>query len=291
MELSEVIRQIDAVSISPDATITQLKREEDDSLYQVWRIDTVNHKYILKQAKENEVLIYQSLLAPLQEGVPALYQVIPVDDEAYLLMEYIEGENLCKCNREKLIFALDALISLQKETWEESACDSAADNALQRRQKRGKYLHDPLLEKAYCNFLEAYQAVPRALCHEDLLPFNVIASDRKAVLIDWEVAGILPYPTAFARLIAHTEEDVNALFFMTIADKNFAIDYYYDHLLKDKGISYVQWQNTLELFLFYEYCEWIYVGNKFNATDGEYYKKYLPIAQKQARKLLSKDHI
>ena len=74
---------------------------------------------------------------------------------------------------------------------------------------------------------------------------------------------------------------------MTQADKEFAINYYYDHLLKEKGVSYTDWRNTLEYFLFYEYCEWVYVGNKYSATDGEYYKKYLPMAKKQAEKLLA----
>ena len=287
MEFRKIIERIDAVSISPDATISQLKREEDDSFYQVWRIDTDNTSYILKQAKENEAEIYQSILAPLKDGIPTLYQTITIEDKIYLLMEYIEGKNLCKCNRAKLTSALDALISLQKETWETSSC--GFDNSLKHRQNRSKHLNDQILENAYDRFLKVYQSVPCALCHDDLLPFNVIASEQRAVLIDWEVGGILPYPTSFARLIAHSEENADALFYMTDADKNFSIDYYYDNLLKGKGISYAQWRDTLEFFLFYEYCEWVYVGNKYNATDGEYYKKYLPIAKKQAKKLLSMD--
>ena len=143
-----------------------------------------------------------------------------------------------------------------------------------------------LLEKAYEKFLCVYQTVPQALCHDDLLPFNVIVTAQKAVLIDWEVGGILPYPTSFARLIAHTQTDPSALFYMTQEDKNFAIDYYYDNLLKEKGISYDEWRRTLEFFLFYEYCEWVFVGNKYNVTDGEYYQKYLPIAKEKAAKIL-----
>ena len=287
MKFRKIIERIDAVSISPDATISQLKREEDDSFYQVWRIDTDNIRYILKQAKENEAEIYQSILAPLKDGIPTIYQTITIEDKIYLLMEYIEGENLCKCNRAKLTSALDALISLQKETWGANPREYTSDKSLQQRQNRGKYLNDQILENAYDRFLKVYQSVPCALCHDDLLPFNVIASEQRAVLIDWEVGGILPYPTSFARLIAHSEENADALFYMTHADKNFAIDYYYDNLLKGKGISYAQWRDTLEFFLFYEYCEWVYVGNKYNATDGEYYKKYLPIAKKQAEKLLA----
>lgn len=289
MELLKIIDRIDAVVISPKATITQLKHEEDDEPYQVWRIDSDNTKYILKEAKGNESEIYQSILAVLKESIPSLYQVITTEEKTYLLMEYIEGENLCKCNRTKLTHALNALISLQQKTWEGRTFDHLEnfyDKSLIQRQHRGKYLNDSLLEEAYEKFLSVYQSTSKALCHDDLLPFNIIASDQKAFLIDWESGGVLPYPTSFARLIAHTEDSKDALFYMTQADKDFAVNYYYDNLLKEKGISYTDWLNTLEYFLFYEYCEWVFVGNKYNATDGEYYKKYLPIAKHQATKIM-----
>ena len=61
--------------------------------------------------------------------------------------------------------------------------------------------------------------------------------------------------------------------------------YYYDNLLKQMGISYTQWRNTLEYFLFFEYCEWVFVGNKYGAQNSEFYKKYLPIAKQQANKI------
>ena len=289
MEILEIIDRIDAVFTSPKATVTQLKHEEDDEPYHVWRIDSDNTRYILKEAKGNESEIYQSILAVLKESIPTLYQVITTEEKTYLLMEYIEGENLCKCNRTKLTRALDSLISLQQKTWEDRTFDHLGDffdKSLIQRQNRGKYLNDSLLEEAYEKFLSVYRSTPKALCHDDLLPFNIITSDQKAFLIDWESGGILPYPTSFARLIAHAEDNTDAFFYMTQADKDFAVNYYYDKLLKEKEISYTDWLNTLEYFLFYEYCEWVFVGNKYNATDGEYYKKYLPIAKHQATKIL-----
>ena len=203
-------------------------------------------------------------------------------------MEYVDGENLCHCSRAKLTLALDALISLQRKTWNNRSLVDygySFEKSLHGREQRGKYLNDPLLEEAYEKFMRMYRTVPRALCHDDLLPFNVLASDNRAVLIDWECGGILPYPTAFARLIAHSEETENALFFMTSEDRIFAIDYYYNNLLKEMGISYTEWRNTLEYFLFFEYCEWVFVGNKYDAKNSEFYKKYLPIARQQASKI------
>ena len=289
MELRKILERVDAVPVSQQAQITQLKHEEDGESYQVWRIDTGNVRYILKEAKGNEAQFYRYAFAGGEENVPALYQVVTFDEKTYLLMEYIEGKNLCKCDRKKLMHALDALVLLQRKSWETCAdgyLDDSFEESLLCRQNRGRYLNDPLLEEAYEKFLSVYRAVPKTLCHDDLLPFNVIVSEQKAYLIDWESAGFLPYPTSFARLIAHTEDHADAFFYMTKADRSFAIDYYYNNLLKEKGISYADWLSTLEYFLFYEYCEWVYVGNRYNATDGEYYKKYLPIAQNQAAKIL-----
>ena len=54
MELWEIIDRIEAVSIPKDATITQLKHEEDDGLYQVWKIECGAQSYILKESKGDE---------------------------------------------------------------------------------------------------------------------------------------------------------------------------------------------------------------------------------------------
>ena len=289
MELEEVLHRITAVTISKDATVTQLRHEEDNAPYQVWRIDAGHTKYILKAAKGQESELYCTVSARVNASIPALYQIIPTEEQTYLLLEYVEGEDLCRCDRRKLTKALDALITLQQQTWEmeeKGFLEGSFEISFQACKNRGAYLNHSRLEDAYEKFLEIYQAVPRSLGHNDLLPFNVISGKDKGVLIDWECGGILPYPTAFARLIAHGEEVEDSLFYMTEADKAFAVDYYYDHLLKDKGISYTDWRNTLEYFLFYEYCEWVFVGNKYQATDGAYYQKYLPMALQQAAKLL-----
>ena len=290
MQIREIIKRIDAVQIPNNATITQLKHEDDDGLYQVWKIDCGKVSYVLKESKGDEAEVYQSLLSGLQGGVPVLYQVLTAENKTYLLTEFVQGENLCKCDREKLRCALNALIALQKRTWNGQGFEQTArfyEKSLHQRQNRMQYLKDASLDKAYEQFLRVYTSLPKALCHDDLLPFNILTTKERAVLIDWEAGGILPYPTAFARLIAFGEQDENALFYLSKADREFAIAYYYENLLKDKGICYQDWLMALEHFLFYEYCEWVFVGNKYNATDGEYYQKYLPIAKRQAEKILA----
>ena len=111
---------------------------------------------------------------------------------------------------------------------------------------------------------------------------------KKATIIDWEYAGILPYPTLLARLIAHGEEDEKAFFRMKQADKNFAIEYYFEHLLKDKGINHGDYLRTMDYFLLFEYCEWIMLGNKYDDAKSERFKAYSIKAKELVKRIEEK---
>ena len=125
--------------------------------------------------------------------------------------------------------------------------------------------------------------------HEDLLPFNVIIDNQKAVFIDWEYGGILPYPMMLARLIAHTKDDPNYFFFMEEKTYNFAIDYYYKGLTEFYNISRSEYDEVIDAFSFYELIEWIYVYNKYGKAKDERYAYYFDKASNLAKKLLKQD--
>ncbi len=261
--------------------ITQQVCIEDGSPYAVWRIECQDNSYILKKAKGKEAVIYHKYLSDNDAFHPQLYGVTQCNGNDYLLMEYFPGNDLTRCNRRDLTVVLDAIIAMQSKYWDADM----EEGALKGRELRGKYLKNPILERAYSAFLDECRQIPATLCHDDLLPFNVLISGARAVLIDWEEAGILPYPTSLARLIAHGEEGESAFFYMSDADKQYAIDYYFENLVKLKGISYKNYRKNLEFCLFYEYCEWVYVGNKYNDCNSERYIKYLQIATEQAQKM------
>ncbi|MFR5782334.1 MAG: hypothetical protein ACLUEK_11090 [Oscillospiraceae bacterium] len=116
----------------------------------------------------------------------------------------------CRCDRARLTLALDALISLQARTWESrelASCGYSFDKSLRDRERRGQFLKDPLLEEAYALFMRAYSSVPRALCHDDLLPFNVIVSDDRAVLMPGSTAASCPTPRSPASSPTAEAED------------------------------------------------------------------------------------
>ena len=285
----ENVREILAqMGVGAQAQVTTFKHEEDDEDYAVWKIEENGRKYVLKKADNQELEINQAFLSDLDRGAPHLYKSLNFQGNVYLLMEYVEGHDLRNCDRESLTAVLDALIYLQNRYWERRDLESAGFGfaaSLPGREKRGKYLGDAELEQAYEEFLKIYIQTPRTLCHDDLLPFNVLCSGDRAVLIDWEYAGILPYPTSLARLLAHGEEDENAFFRMTKADKDFAIDYYFEHLLLEKGIKYPEYRRTMDYFLLYEYCEWVAIGVKYGETNTERYRMYYAKAKEHLKKL------
>lgn len=266
--------------------IQPFQNQEDGEDYQVWKVTTNDRTLVLKKAKEQEMAVYRDFFTGEVPGVPKFYAAAQAEDADYFLMEYVSGQDLCKCDRAGLKKALDALIGLQDRFWEDPAYSNGGytfAESLAGREKRGQYLNDTELERAYGTFLELYRSVPRTLCHDDLLPFNVLVSEDGATLIDWEYGGMLPYPTSLARLIAHGVEEEQAFFYMKDEDRAFAIDYYYEHLVCKKGISYTNYRRTLDYFLLYEYCEWIMVGNRHGSTDTERYVYFVKKAKDHVR--------
>ena len=266
--LNEILglMNITADSVAPFRSV------EDGEEYAVWHVSDGGKEYVLKKAKGDEIAIYSSFFSEPTTGAPQFLGSVNFNGEDYFLMECFAGKDVCKCTREGLTKVLDALISLQKKYWNTEPL--FYKKALDSRINRGKYLFDSELEAVYSRYLDEFKVLPRTLCHDDLLPFNALVSESCAKLIDWEVAGVLPYPTPLARLIAHAKNDPDYIFYMTDEDKLFAIDYYYRNLVAEHGISYEEYRRSLDLFIFYEYCEWIMVGNKYENAKGELFEEY-----------------
>lgn len=287
MSVEGILKQFN-VERSSVLAITQFKSAEDGSLYNAWKIELDSGAYVLKKAKGDEILIYSTFFSEKTAGAPQFIASTLYEGEDYFLMEYAEGEDLCVCNRQRLVAVLDALISIQSRYWqntEHASVGFSFEKGLKKAQGRMEYLKDEQIERAYLLFLKQYSALPRTLCHEDLLPFNVLASNESATLIDWEYAGILPYPLSLARFIAHAEECDGAFFYMRDEDKSFAIDYYYNNFIKHKGIAYADYIFAMDCFLLYEYCEWIMLGNKSANADMERYHDYLKKAKAHLKAL------
>jgi hypothetical protein len=286
-EVRTVLAKFELLSGS-DLSVRAFVSDEDESEYAAWLVDNGHTKYVLKQAKAYEIDVYRSFFSGGQSYVPSFFGSCHDNGRDYFLTEFFPGTDLRVCDRKRLILVLDALAAMQNEFWERTELYDTCvtmEKSLEAIRNRGKYLGSELLEKTYRKFEQVYRETPRSLCHDDLLPINVLANSERAVFIDWEYGGVLPYLGAFARLIAHGREDRDSYFYMSAEEREFAIAYYYDILAKQHGFSQEEFRHTLDYFLFYEYCEWIMLGNRYDSRDDERYGYYLNLAEQLAEKL------
>lgn len=160
--------------------------------------------------------------------------------------------------------------------------------ALQERTNRGKIvagLRDPALDAAYKEYLSLFHTLPRTLCHDDLLPFNLLVQGERCTFIDWEYGGMLPYPTPLARLLAHGTEAPDGLFYLKDEDRAFALELYYRLLPEPMGIPRGAYYRHMNCFFFYEYCEWVALGLQHDPEQIPLFAPYLEKARSLARQL------
>lgn len=279
---------IDKMGFEPESVkISPFINEEDGEEYEVWKIGTKEKIFVLKKEKGREGEVYKKYLSAFDEHVPKLYKIFEHDGTKYMLTDFFFGETLLRCSRDKIKSALDALIGIQNKFWNVPE-DEYFEESFLSRKSRGDYLCDAETEKAYEKFLKRYSMIQKTFCHDDLLPFNVLSNGEKAVIIDWEYAGVIPYLSSFARLIAHVSSDENEFFFMEDSDREWAVEYYYSNFVEEKGIGYNDFADDLDLFLLYEYCEWVMIGNKYDDAKDDRFYYYSDLARKQAEKINNK---
>ena len=260
--------------LTASAAVRQMAYEEGGGAYSAWKIEDGTGAYLLKAAGENEFGVYRRLNNAC-DALPRFLGAASYYHKTYILLEFVAGRNLMRCQRADLVRALNAMIALQAAFWgTNKRIGRSVSRTLPRLRRRRAYLPEPELRAAYDRFLALYPTLPRTLCHDDLLPFNLIVSDDRAVFIDWEEAGVLPYPSMLARLLAHGSEQGETPFYMTAEDKAFALDYYYDSFIARKGIPREKYDLSMALFAFYELTEWVYVYRKYQKKSDDMYEYY-----------------
>ena len=268
-----------------ECIVERVKWEEQDGYYDVWKIIGANGEYILKKVSAVEKEIYEKI-ADRVKSLPKFLGETSYRGATYILISFEKGENLMNCTRGNLVKVVDAIADIQNEFWDTpKRIGMTLDESFESRISRREYAQDAELVRAFDVFFEEYKAVPKTLCHDDLLPFNVIVG-KDAKIIDWEHVGILPYPTMLARFLAHTSEHGETPFYMSKDDVNFAIDYYFEQLVRDKGITRERFKFSMDCFLFYESLEWVYVYNKNIMAHNELFDYYYNLAKERAKKIL-----
>ena len=256
-----------------DFRIELFKHEDGEDFYKnIYKIVSINQQYVFKEVKDRELNVYKFLNNSF-DLFPRLYGSYRFYSD-YILIEYVDGKNANKLDRNILKMIIDSIIKIQKSYWGlKSEIGVSKEKAVTRIEERFKYLPDEF-KPTYQMFIDCFKKTPSTFSHEDLLPFNVLIKDGRVCFIDLEEVGILPYPKMLSRLIAFGEEKDDALFFLKKEDYNFAIEYYYDFFVKSKNISKDNYLKTMDLFIFNELIEWVYVYKHANIKPDDFYQKW-----------------
>lgn len=209
-----------------------------DRTYNVYKIISDKQKYILKKSDDNEIGVYEKFLGSKNLPVPKLEGWTCVNKIKWILIEYIDGEDLRVFNKEMASGCADSLSRIfnmywQENGFEENKLDNRFERYWTRINKRSECLiNESKLSSAYRVFLDRQLVCPRTLCNGDFLQCNAIQSHDSIVLIDWAFAGVMPYSLDVARLISHGSEKFFPFpFYMTDEYRKIFLKGVYDKLI------------------------------------------------------------
>lgn len=250
----------------------------------VYKIDIDGCSFILKKAEEIESDIYLNFLNKNNFNTPKVYGY----SDGYLLIEYINGTDLCIMDENKAKKSSKSVGVILKFYFNKEIDDGRFKTYLNRIKKRAESLtNEPLLKEVYDLFIQRQLDCPRSLCNGDFLPFNGIYSNNKVYIIDWGFGGFLPYSLDVARFIAHgRNEDPTTEFPFQITENlcQIYVKGVYEEL-KD-FISYEQYIFDIKVALLNEYIEFLeYYFNNPNVKKNSFYKHYYDKAISLAKKI------
>lgn len=251
--------------------------------------------YVLKKSDGAEVAVYRDFLAGYGFKVPEYLGSGQFDGKTWLLMEYIEGEDLREFTGEMAYGCADSITAVMNAYWQRDEQefvskkrDKRFEKYWKRINKRAKCLEEePLLRQAYSVFLQRQLTCPRTLCNGDFLQYNAIERKGEIYIIDWAFAGIMPYSLDVARLIAHGTEDRRTFpFYMVDEYREIYVRKVYEKLWKKP--DWEQYIKDIKLSLLNEYIEFIEwdLSHPKEERDGVF-AYYYEQAQKAAEEIMA----
>lgn len=188
--------------------------------------------------------------------VPAYYGHFNDDQETWIAIESIEGEDLRDMTDTLAVSAADSIAEIQNCFWNDP--DQERFHAyMERIEKRSSFIqNEPVIGKAYSKFVERQKTCPRTLSNGDFMEFNAVNHEGTVYIIDWGFGGIMPYSLDLARFIAHATEDRATFpFYMNDRQKKLFVDGVYEKL-KEKP-DYEQYIHDIKLAVLNEYVEFV----------------------------------
>ena len=250
--------------------------EDEVRYYDVYEIITPSGSKILKKTGKREVSNYENFLMNKHLPVSTYYGKWENEDDIWILIENISGNDLRDMTDELALSAADSITEIQNAYWMNDADDDRFDVYWKRINKRYDYIkNEPVIGEAYSLFLKRQLTCPKTLSNGDFLEFNTINHNNRVYIIDWGFGGIMPYSLDLARFLAHATEDRATFpFYMDTKQKKLFVERVYKNL--NQKPEYSQYIYDIKLATLNEYVEFVEADED---EDGWYFKHALELAE------------
>ncbi|WP_294353100.1 phosphotransferase [uncultured Clostridium sp.] len=237
----------------------------------------------MKKTDKREVFNYETYLTGKSFNVPKYYGKYVDENDVWILIENINGEDLRNMTNKLAILSADSISKIQNSYWQDNEQEFALYKSDCRFEVYWKRINKrflsiknhPILRDAYQIFLDRQLSCPRTLSNGDFLEFNVVKHNNQVSIIDWGFGGIMPYSLDIARFIAHATEDRATFpFYMNEKQKQLFIKRVYEKL--EKKPDYSQYIFDIKLAILNEYIEFIEADED---DDQWYYNHALKLAE------------
>lgn len=266
-----------------------VERFIDSHLHKVYDVYLLGRKAVLKKcdSKCRDKSNYDLYFAGHNFAVPKILDSVTVEQETYILMEYVKGSDARNCSTEDAARIGEELARIQSHYLITGGHTDGADlyfteyvSGCCRRIKKYYNDFDSVFQLVERRFFEA----PHSLIHDDLLPINVILDNGKPWIIDWTTAGILPYFLDLARF-AFVESD-ECGFYIPFESGMAFLDAYYEEMQRnaDFKIDRRQFYADVAISAFCQYsmfvCDEDDVERMKSSKDYKYLKEIIEYLRK-----------
>lgn len=235
--------------------------------YNVYRLTADGKRCVLKKSDKKEAALYRDFLQDKCFAVPEYYGTIEDGGKIWLLIEYIDGPDMRRFDREMACACAETLAQIQNAYWDCKIDDGRFQRYWERVNRRARCLDkEPELAAVYALFLERQKSCPRTLSNGDFLQCNAIFREGRAYMVDWAFGGIMPYALDAARLIAHGLEKPEPFAFPFYMDDDLRRAFLHAHYERlDHKPDWQQYLTDIKLAALNEYVEFFEVD--LNAPD------------------------
>lgn len=257
-EIAPVIERLNVTDIENIVRFVDTKLEKT---YDVYRIKQNDKPLIIKKLEERrfDKAKYDTYFAGKGFAVPKIYETVTVEENAYVLMELLEGIDARNCSEKAAATIGTELAKIQRHYLANGGYMESTEYYWNRYlekyyEKTKEYFadFDVVWNKAKNRFFEA----PITFVHDDFLPINALVGEEQVWIIDWEIAGMYPYFIDLARF--SYVYCMDEFFISKEAAKAF-LDAYYEGMRqnKDFSISREIFDQDVAISAFYQYVSFI----------------------------------